>query len=662
MSVPAQVDMPRPSGGSADVVTPGRAWAAGLLIVAASVAAYLPALSAGFIWDDPDYVVNNPNLRDGAGLVRTWTAPTSVPQWYPLVFTTFWLEYQLWGLWASGYHLTNVLLHALGAVLLWRVLLRLGLPGRAAVLGALLWSLHPVQVESVAWITERKNTLSLVFYLLAWLALLRVDWGRPWAAWTGRELGWWALGLGAFLLALLSKTVTASLPAAVLLYVYWKHGKVTGRAAVAMLPLFVVGLVSGLFTAHLERTHVVAEGPEWDFTWYERCLIAGRAVVFYLWTLVWPVNLAFIYPRWEIDAGVWWQWVFPAVVLAGLVGLWLGRRRLGRGPFAAAAFYVGTLLPALGFLNVYPHRYSFVADHFQHLASLAPLGLAGLLLARWPTAASGTLLAVLGVLTLLQTRIYRDPLTLWTDTLQKNPRSWMVHINLGLTHHELMQQARTPTERAFHEQKRFEFMLSARELAPLLPETHWNAGLALERRGRLEEARAAFEAAIAADPTFARAHNSLAQLDLAAGELEKARLGFETAVRLQPAFPLAQFNLGETAYRLGDVETSVRHLAAAVNLQPGEAMWRVQLARALRDSALSGGDPQRLRHAAGHFLTAISQLPASPQRARLRLELAGVLGRLGETAAEAHQRELAVREDPTLRRETIPQGSRGPGG
>lgn len=625
---------------SGDVLT--GAWYATLIITAATVAAYLPTLSSGFIWDDPDYVVNNANLRDLDGLVRTWTVPTSLPQWYPLVFTTFWAEYQLWGLWAPGYHLTNVLLHALGAVLLHRVLLRLELAPGAALFGALLWSLHPVQVESVAWITERKNTLSLVFYLLAWLALLRHD-----------RLGW-VLGLAAFVPALLSKSVTASLPAAFLLYVYWKHGRLPIGPVISMVPFFVVGLASGLWTAYLERTHVVAAGPEWDFTWYERCLIAGRAVVFYLWTLVWPVNLAFIYPRWDISASVWWQWLFPAAVLAGLLTLLAARHRLGRAPFAVAAFYVGTLLPALGFLNVYPHRYSFVADHFQHLASIAPLGLAGLGLARWPKPVAWGLIGVLGLLTLLQTRIYRDPLTLWTDTLAKNPTGWMVHINLGLAHHELLQRARTPAERAFHEQKRFEYMMSARDLAPHLPETHWNAGLALERRGDLAAARASFEAAIAVDPTFARAHNSLAQLDLSAGDLNAARRGFEAAVRLQPKFPLAQFNLGETARRQGDLETAIRHLAAAVNLDPGEPSWRVQLARALRDSVTRGGDPSRLRHAAGHLATAIGQLQPSPPRARLRLELARLLDALGETAAASAEREAGLREDPTLRGETIP--------
>lgn len=625
-------------------VQPRRAWANPLLILLVSVAVYLPALSAGFIWDDPDYVINNTNLRDLDGLIRTWTVPTSVPQWYPLVFSSFWVEYQLWGLWAPGYHATNIALHALGAVLLWRVLRQIGLSDLAALLGSLLWSVHPVHVESVAWITERKNTLSLIFYLLAWSQLLR-----------GGRAGW-VLGFGCFVLALMSKSVTASLPAAFLLYVYWKHGRLPLRTVLAMLPFFAVGLASGLFTAHLERTHVVAEGPEWDFTWYERCLIAGRAVVFYVWTLVWPVNLAFIYPRWEIDAGVWWQWVFPGVVLVVLVGLFAARNRLGRGPFVVAAFYVGTLLPALGFLNVYPHRYSFVADHFQHLASLGPLAMSGVWLARWPKAASGVLLAVLGTLTLFQTRIYRDSLTLWTDTLAKNPTGWMVHINLGLTHHELLQQATTGAERALHEQKRFDYMMSARDLAPHLPETHWNAGLALERRGRVEEARAAFEAAIGVDASFARAHNSLAQLDLAAGDLERARAGFETAVRLQPKFALGQFNLGETARRQGDTEAALRHLAAAVNLQPTDPAWRVQLARTLRDSALAGGGGERMRFAAGHFAEAVRQLPASPGRAVVRFELGQVLIRLGDEAGGLAQIEAAFREDPTLRQRVMPGG------
>lgn len=635
MSVPLNETIAPLSTGSSP-----RMWAAPLLILLASLLVYLPAYTAGFIWDDPDYVVNNANLRDLAGLVQIWTTPVSSPQFYPLVFTSFWIEYQFWGLWAPGYHATNMVLHALGAMLLWRVLLKLEFPAMAALLGALLWSLHPVHVESVAWITERKNTLSLVFYLLAALQLLR------------RTRASLILAFVFYCLALASKTVTASLPAAWLLILYWKQGRLEFRRDILpTLPFFAIGLLSGLFTAHLERTHVVAEGPEWAFSFLDRCLIAGRAVVFYLWTLLWPFNLAFIYPRWTISAAQPWQYLFPVVAAGGLLSLFFLRHRIGRGPFVIAAFYIGTLLPALGFFNVYPHRYSFVADHFQHLASLAPLAAGGLFLARLPRAVPVLLLSFLGVLTLLQSRIYKDPLTLWTDTLAKNPTGWMVHINLGLAHHDLLQRASSPAQRAFHEQKRFDFMMSARELAPHLPETQWNAGLAFERRNQLDLARSAFEQSLAADPTFVRALNSLAQLDLAAGDLPAARKLLERAVELQPYFPLAQANLAATALRQNDQVAALRHFAAAVQLNPTQIDWRLSLARTLRRSADSQPGPERasrLSSAAGHFNDALAGIPPGPFSAPIRLEFAETLVQLGNPAAARTQLQLALREDPTL--------------
>ena len=619
---------------------PARTWLAPLIIALMSVLAYLPAFSAGFIWDDPDYVVNNPNLRDLPGLFRTWTSPASSPQFYPLVFTTFWAEYQLFGLWAPAYHTTNILLHALAAVLLHRVLGKLEFPPAAALFGALLWSLHPVHVESVAWITERKNTLSLVFYLLAFLQLTR------------RTTPGLVLAFLFFALALASKTVTASLPAAWLLYVYWSNGRISFKSDVLpVLPFFALGLAAGLFTAHLERTHVVASGPEWAFSFVDRCLIAGRAVVFYLHTLVFPFNLAFIYPRWTIDSAQPWQYLFPLAAAGGLVTLFFLRHRIGRGPFVVAAFYIGTLLPALGFFNVYPHRYSFVADHFQHLASLAPLAAAGLLLARLPRAVPVVLLAALTVLTLLQSRIYKDPLTLWTDTLAKNPAGWMVHINLGLAHHELLQRATSPAQRTVHEQKRFDFMMSARALAPHLPETHWNAGLAFERRNQLPQARDAFQSALAADPTFVRAMTSLGQLDLAAGDLPAARALFERAISLQPNFNLAHASLAQVALQQGDLETAVKHFAAAVQLDPARVEWRLALARALRQSAENHPDPERalrLSSAAGHFNDAIPLLPPGLPAARIRLELAETLLRSGDIASARLILAAAVREDPAL--------------
>ena len=252
-------------------------WPGALLFLLVCLA-YLPALRDGFIWDDDSYVTGNPTLRNLHGLYRIWFELGAVPQYYPLVHTTFWLEYHLWGLHPPGYHLINILLHAAAAVLLWQVLRGLQLPG--AWLAAALFALHPIEVESVSWITERKNVLSAVFYFAAVLAYLRfAAWAVPEGA-NRRRWRWYFLALLLFLAALLSKTVTCSLPAALLLVCWWKQGRVRWADVYPLLPFFVVGMGLGLLTAGMEKYHVGAQGADWSLSFADRCLIAGRALWF----------------------------------------------------------------------------------------------------------------------------------------------------------------------------------------------------------------------------------------------------------------------------------------------------------------------------------------------------------------------------------------------
>jgi hypothetical protein len=295
--------------------------------------------------------------------------------------------------------------------------------------------LHPVHVETVAWITEQKNTLSAVFYLGAMLLYLRFDETR------GRA--WYVLALCLFALALLSKTVTVTLPVALLLAIWWKRGRLSWRRdVVPLLPLFALSLADGLLTIWVERKVIGAEGSEFELSLLQKPLLAGRALWFYVGKLAWPTNLTFIYPRWQLDPAQLWQWFFPAAAVLLLVALW-GIRKQFRGPLAAMLFFVGTLAPVLGFLNVYFFRYSFVADHFQYLASLGIIVLvsAGIALGlekvapqqrRWSGTACVLLLAVLAGLTWRQSSIYGgDATTLYRDVLQKNPTCWMVQNNLA---------------------------------------------------------------------------------------------------------------------------------------------------------------------------------------------------------------------------------------
>jgi hypothetical protein len=356
---------------------PKRRILAGAFLLAVVIAAHFPASRNAFIWDDDSYLTGNALVQAPDGLGKIWFEPSASPQYYPLVFSTFWLEHRLWGLNPSGYHWVNILLHAGATVLLWVALLRLSVPG--AWLAALLFGIHPVHVESVAWIAERKNVLSGFLYLGAFLACLRVfrlD-GRSGAN-AGEEFDRraYASALVLFAGALLSKTVTATLPLAVAIVYWWKRGRFDGpKFWKRLAPFLLLGAVAGGTTAWLEVIHVGARGADWSLSAMDRILVAGRAVWFYAGKIVWPADLMFVYPRWRIDSGNPLQYIPPLGAAALVLLLWRWKDRLGRGPLAAACYFGVTLAPALGFLNVYPMRYSFVADHFQYLASIGVLTL-----------------------------------------------------------------------------------------------------------------------------------------------------------------------------------------------------------------------------------------------------------------------------------------------
>jgi protein O-mannosyl-transferase len=403
----------------------------GLLLLAVLLA-YQPAWRGGLIWDDDKHITRL-EMQSWEGLRRIWFDLGATQQYYPLLHSAFWLEHRLWGDSTLGYHLANIMLHAAAAMLAGLILHRLAVPG--AYLAAALFALHPVQVESVAWITEQKNTLSAVFYLGAALAYLRFDQTRK------RTL--YVAALALFILSLLSKTVTVTLPAALLLVFWWQRGRLSWqRDVLPLTPFFLIGVVAGSLIAWVERTLIGAEGPAFDLTLVERVLLAGRAFWFYLGKLFWPADLLFMYPHWQIGQGAWGQYVWPAAALILVASLWTLRRRW-RGPLAATLFFIGTLLPVLGLFNAYLFLYTYVADHFQYLASLGILALVSagiaLLLGRWGLwgrpagyALCLGLLAALACLTFRQSRMYTDIESLYQTTIDRNPACWLAHDNLGI--------------------------------------------------------------------------------------------------------------------------------------------------------------------------------------------------------------------------------------
>lgn len=533
-------------------------------------AAYWPVFSNGYIWDDDDYVTENLVLRSPGGILEVWR-PKTTPQYYPLVFVTFWCEYRLWELHPLGYHAVNVGLHIGSALLLWLALRRLAVPG--AWLAAALFALHPLQVESVAWITERKNVLSLVFYLAALNAWLSVR-----AETTGRSRwGAYAATLVLFACALLSKTVTCSLPAAILVIEWWRHGRVGLRTVLLTLPLFVLGLALAAVTVIIERDHVGAGALDFGLSGLDRLVLAGRAAWFYAGKLVWPWELIFIYPRWAISAGEAVQWLYPAAALGLLAGLWMLRSRIGRGPLAAALLFGGTLVPALGFIDVYPMRYSWVADHFQYHATLAPLALFAAVLAtllrRVPVVYCGVaavLLAALGARTIVQTPVYKDARTLWTDVVMRNPDAWMAHQNLAtyLVEEGNLDAARVHIERSL-------------QLFPRQGEGYSALSQIALRNGEYERAIELCEKAIEIGGGRSEVWTNLASAQLSLNRPKKALQSAEQAVKLKPNNPGALSNLGYALMLLGRGQEAVAALERSVAIDSTSVDTRALLGSAL---------------------------------------------------------------------------------
>jgi tetratricopeptide (TPR) repeat protein len=550
-------------GQSASPTSRAGLWWTAALILGLALACYWPALRGGMVWDD-DAHVTRPELRSTAGLRLIWSEPGATQQYYPLLHSAFWVEHRLWGDSTLGYHLANVLLHAAGAFLLVLVLRRLMVPG--ACLAGLVFAVHPVCVESVAWISEQKNTLSLVFYLLAVLAYLGFDGrrGRP-----GAARLYFAASL-LFVLALLTKTVTATLPAAILVILWWKRGSLSWRRDVPpLVPWFVVAAASGLFTALVERKLVGAEGAGFSLSLAHRFLLAGRVVWFYLGKLVWPTHLVFIYPHWNAAAGgAAWALCLAAAVLV-TAALWLLRRR-SRGPLAAWLFFVGSLFPALGFFNVYPFLFSYVADHFQYLACIGPIAAfsAGvvLLLDRAPQGvrAAGMglisgLVAALAVLSNAQSRIYADQPALYKATIAGNPSCWMAHNNLGLWYDD-----HGDLERAIAHFR------EAIRLKDDYAEAHNNLGSVLRKiPGRLDEAMAQFGTALRLQPGYAEAHNNLGVGFEDRGQFDEAEAQYLEAIRIRRDYASAQNNLGGVLLKIpGRLDDAIAHLREALRLRP----------------------------------------------------------------------------------------------
>jgi len=547
-----------------------RQWFFCLILVVVTLLTYQPAWNGGFIWDDDEYVVNNELLTAPDGLRRIWFSLDSPSQYFPLVYTSFRIEHALWGLNPVGYHWVNLLLHIVNALLVWRVLMALKVPG--AWLAGAIFALHPVQVESVAWITERKNVLMGFFFLLtllAWIAFVDERTKRPWR--------FYVLALILYVLSLSAKTTACTLPAALLLILWLQKKPINAERILQIAPFFLLGLGMGLVAIWWERYHqgtslaVVPLGP------IERILVASHAVWFYLGKLIWPSSLTFIYPRWTIVATrpLEYAWLLAGAGLCAVI--YFGRRRLGRGVEVAAVFFVTTLSPVLGFIMLFTFCYTFVADHYQYLASIGPIALASAGVASLAATFKGsrklilgTALCVIGALAVLtwrQSAMYGDIETLWRTTLLRNPGCWMAYNNLGNT---LM--AYNNLDNTLYEANRIpeamDLFKQALRINPDNDAAYYNLGTALALTGRMSEAIDQYEKALRIKPNFAKAHNNLGNALLLTGRTSEAIDQYEQALLIRPNFAEAHANLGAALGQMGRISEAIEQVKAALRINP----------------------------------------------------------------------------------------------
>jgi Flp pilus assembly protein TadD len=545
-----------------------RDWFFCLILAVVTMCAYQPAWHGQLLWDDNE-CVTPPELRTLDGLRRIWFVPRATGQYYPLLFSSYWLQQRLWGDSATGYHLVNLLLHIGCVVLVLKILRSLRIPG--AELVAIIFALHPVNVETVAWISERKNTLSGLFGLAATLWYLKFDESRIRRS--------YALAIALFILGLLSKTAIVTLPLSWLVIFWWQRGVISLRRDVLpVIPFLFLSVAAGLMTKWVEYGNVGYRARMLDLSLLDRCLIAGRAFWFQLSKLVWPSDLMFVYPRWDINAAVWWQYLFPIAVAGLLLFLWT-LRRWSRGPVAGVLIYILLLLPSLGFLNIYFFLYSFVADHWQYLACLGiitPCASGIVLLTRrlksWQVWLEPGITLVLGsvlfVLTWQQSRMYTDIETLYRTTIARNPACWMAQVNLG---NILYKANRIP--------EAMDLFKQASAIKPAV--AHYSLGNALMQKGRTSEAIDQYEQALRMNPDYAEAHNNLGGALLLTGRTLEAIDQYQKALRIDPGYAEAHNNLGNALVQTGRASEAIDHYEQALRMTPDSASAHNNLGAAL---------------------------------------------------------------------------------
>jgi tetratricopeptide (TPR) repeat protein len=643
-----------------------RDWLWGLILILSVVLTYAPVWKAGFIYDDSLLLTANPCVVGPLGLKEIWSTSPAVIS--PLIFTTFWVEHAIWGLEPLPYHVMTVLLHGVCAILLWQVLRSLRVQG--AWLGAALWALHPVEVESVAWISEMKNTESGFFFLLSILFFLR--WLRA-KELDGRAEGEWNYVLTLFFAAMgmASKSSTVILPVVLCLCAWWMEGRWHWRNLPRVLPMFLMAIAPSAVSIWTQGQQLATDTePQWVRTWPEPLATAGDVVWFYLGKLLWPHPLATIYPRWQIDAGQWFSYLPLLAVIVILSIFWVERVPWSRAPFFAFAYFVTALLPVLGLIDEYSFRFSSVFDHWQYLASIGPLALAGTALARFSNfiipgkprlqASLGAgLLVTLGVASWQRTLTYKSEETLWTDALAKNPDCWMCCNNLG---NALLQkgrvdealeqfqkalrinpqyvEARSNLGAALFQKGQVDDAISqykrSLEISPNYAQAIYNLGLALFQKGQVDDAISQYKRAARINPYYPETHNALGNALLQKGQVDEALEQFQKAVEIKPNYVDARNNLGVVLFKKGRVDDAVAQYKKALEINPDYVNARYNLGSALVQKG-------QLDQAIAQFQKALN---INPNYADGHYNLGNVLFQKGRSEEAIDQFQQALQIDP----------------
>ena len=524
-----------------------------------TMAIYIPAMSAGYIWDDDQEITANPALKNVAGLSEIWSGDKAA-DYLPLKTTMLWVEYHIWGLAPGGYHTMNIVIHAIAALLLIVALKQMGIPG--AWLAGLIFAIHPVHVESVAWVSERKNTLSLVFYLLTFIAYFKFESSKRWAFY------WWALA--AFVAACLCKSHVVVLPFALVLYCWWKKDRLLLDDLVRSIPFFLLSLFFGWLTIHFQLGRAIGQEEIENFGgWGSRMAMAGMSTWWYLYKAIIPDHLITIYPIWPIIPPKPYQFLYGIAVIVVLFVLWMYRKSWAKGPFFAFAYFVATLLPVMGFIKMSYMRVTLVADHFQYLSdiSIIALGCAGVAILYNRLEGSGRQAVVGAVCAVVLTfsayswnraGTFQGEETLWTDTLSKNENTWQAHNHMGA-----ILYMRQDYKKAIYHFKR------GVDLRPGNCEVQNNLGLVLAALGNLDAALERYAEAVRIKGDDASIRTNYANGLSLAKRYSEAIEQYRAAVKLpSPNAPGIYFNLGNTLLMQGRTREAVEAYKEALKLAP----------------------------------------------------------------------------------------------